>query len=174
MEMGEFRSFAGEPVLEATAVPELVGREGVSGRTGFLGDLGTALTGDVVVASALVGRMLFLFAGVELAAFAGVLGRTGRVLVRLPGAIVDDFPRAVPGRAVVVLGALAGVLGLTLVELGVLAAAGLVVLGVDDRDGREARRGALRRSASACCSFLRLLSITLRCGACDPMGERRW
>jgi len=81
----------------------------------------------------------------------------------------------VPGLGVaVLLGVLAGVLGLAVVELAVLAAAGLVVLlllGVDDRDGREARRGALRRSASAaCCSFLRLLSMSLWCGACDPMG----
>jgi hypothetical protein len=162
-------SLAGElAVLEAPArVPELVGLEGVvSGRTGFLGDFATNLTGEVVVAAA--GKILLRFAvGVELAGLAaGVLGRTGMVLVRLPGVIADDFPSAVPGLAMfVLLGALAGVLGLTLVELGVLGAVGLaVLLGVETRDGREARRGALNRSARACCSFLRL-SIALRCGA---------
>lgn len=178
-------SFAGEPVLEAPAVVlELVGRAGVSERTDFAGDFGVGLTGEV--AGAAPGRMLLRFPGVALAAFAGVLGRTGRVLVRLPGATVDALPREVPGLTEallgalegVPLGALAGVLGLAVVvELAVLAAAGLVVLlllGVDDRDGREARRGALRRSASAaCCSFLRLLSMSLWCGACDPMGGRR-
>jgi hypothetical protein len=166
VEVGDLGSLAGElAVLEAPArVPELVGLEGVaSGRTGFLGDFETNLTGEVVVAAA--GKMLFRFAaGVELAGFAaGVLGRTGMVLVRLLGVMADDFPSAVPGLAIfVVLGALAGVLGLTLVELGVLGAVGLaLLLGVDTKDGREARRGADNRSARACCSFLRL-SMALR------------
>ena len=110
--------------------------------------------------------MLLRLPGVEVAGLpAGVLGLTGRVLVRLPGVIVEDaLPSDVPGLGVVLLGVLAGVLGLAVVELAVLAAAGLVVLllGVEVRDGREARRGALRRSASAaCCSFLRLLSMSL-------------
>jgi hypothetical protein len=174
VEAGDLGSLAGElVVLEAPPiVPELVGLEGVaSGRTGFLGDFN--LTGEVVVAAA--GKILLRFAaGVELAGLAaGVLGRTGMVLVRLLGVIADDFPSAVPGLAMfVVLGALAGVLGLTLVELGVLAAAvGLaVLLGVDVKDGREARRGADNRSARACCSFLRL-SIALRRVACGQWGR---
>lgn len=171
VEAGDLGSFAGEPVLEEAPafVLELEGLAGVSELAGFAVDF---LTGDVAG-----GRMLLRLPGVELAGFpAGVLGLTGRVLVRLPGVIVEALPREVPGLGVVVLlGVLAGVLGLAVVELAgaVLAAAGLVVLlllGVDDRDGREARRGALRRSASAaCCSFLRLLSMSLWCGACDPM-----
>lgn len=170
VEAGDLGSLAGEPVLEEAPafVLELEGLAGVSELAGFAVDF---LTGDVAG-----GRMLLRFPGVELAALpAGVLGLTGRVLVRLPGVIVEALPRDVPGLGVVVLlGVLAGVLGLAVVELAtVLAAAGLVVLlllGVDDRDGREARRGALRRSASAaCCSFLRLLSMSLWCGACDPM-----
>ena len=166
VEAGDLGSLAGELVLEAPAfVLELEGLAGVSELAGFAVDF---LTGDVAG-----GRMLLRFPGVELAGLpAGVLGLTGRVLVRLPGVIVDALPSDVPGLGVVLLGVLAGVLGLA-VELAVLAAAGLVVLllGVEDRDGREARRGALRRSASAaCCSFLRLLSMSLWCGACDPMG----
>ena len=150
-------------------VPELVGLAGVSERADFAGDFVVGLIGEVAAAAA--GRMLLRFPGVELAGFAGVLGRTGIVLVRLFGVIVAALPSDVPGLGVVLLGVLAGVFGLTLVELAVLAAAGLVVLdGVGDRDGREGRRGALRRSARACCSFLRLLSITLSCGACVPMG----
>jgi len=159
VEAGDLGSLAGELVLEEApaVVPELVGLAGVSARADFAGDFVAGLTGEVAA-----GRTLLRFPGVELAAFAGVLGRTGMVLVRLPGVIVDALPRAVPGLAVVLLGVLAGVLGLAVVELAVLAAAGLVVLGVGDRDGREARRGALRRSASAaCCSFLRLLSMSL-------------
>ena len=170
VEAGDLGSLAGELVLEEAPafVLELEGLAGVSELAGFTVDF---LIGDVAG-----GRMLLLLPGVELAGLpAGVLGLTGRVLVRLPGVIVDALPREVPGLGVMVLlGVLAGVLGLAVVELAVLAAAGLVVLlllGVDDRDGREARRGALRRSASAaCCSFLRLLSMSLWCGACDPMG----
>ena len=164
VEAGDLGSLAGELVLEEAPalVPELEGLAGVSELAGFAGDF---FTGDVAG-----GKMLLRFPGVELAGFAGVLGRTGMVLVRLPGVIVEALPRAVPGLGVVVLlGVLAGVLGLAVVELAVLAAAGLVVLlllGVDDREGREARRGALRRSANAaCCSFLRLLSMSLWCGA---------
>jgi hypothetical protein len=171
VEAGDFGSFAGELVVEEApaVVPELVGLAGVSERTGFTGDFVVGLIGEVAGAAA--GRMLDRLPGVELAGFAGVLGRTGIVLVRLPEVIVAALPNDVPGLAIVLLGVLAGVLGLTVVELAVLAAAGLVVLdGVGERDGREGRRGALRRSASACCSFLRLLSITLSCGACDPMG----
>ena len=159
VEAGDLGSLAGgEPVLEAPAfVLELEGLAGVSELAGFAVDF---LMGDVAG-----GRMLLRLPGVELAGLpAGVLGLTGRVLVRLPGVIVEDaLPSDVPGLGVVLLGVLAGVLGLA-VELAVLAAAGLVVLllGVEDRDGREARRGALRRSASAaCCSFLRLLSMSL-------------
>jgi hypothetical protein len=166
VEAGDFGSFAGELVVEEApaVVPELVGLAG-----GFTGDFVVGLIGEVAGAAA--GRMLDRLPGVELAGFAGVLGRTGIVLVRLPEVIVAALPNDVPGLAIVLLGVLAGVLGLTVVELAVLAAAGLVVLdGVGERDGREGRRGALRRSASACCSFLRLLSITLSCGACDPMG----
>lgn len=170
VEAGDLVSLAGEPVLEAPAfVLELEGLAGVSELAGFAVDF---LTGGDVAG----GRMLLRFPGVDVAGLpAGVLGLTGRVLVRLPGVIVEDaLPSDVPGLGVVLLGVLAGVLGLAVVELAVLAAAGLVVLlllGVDDRDGREARRGALRRSASAaCCSFLRLLSMSLWCGACDPMG----
>ena len=170
VEAGDLGSLAGEPVLEAPAfVLELEGLAGVSELAGFAVDF---LTGDVAG-----GRMLLLLPGVEVAGLpAGVLGLTGRVLVRLPGVIVEAFPSDVPGLGVVLLGVLAGVLGLAVVELADLAAAGLVVLllGVEDRDGREARRGALRRSASAaCCSFLRLLSMSLWCGACDPMGKKR-
>lgn len=169
VEAGDLGSLAGEPVLEEAPafVLELEGLAGVSEEVGFAVDF---LTGDVAG-----GRMLLRLPGVEVAGLpAGVLGLTGRVLVRLLGVIVEALPRDVPGLgAVVLLGVLAGVLGLAVVELAVLAAAGLVVLlllGVDDRDGREARRGALRRSASAaCCSFLRLLSMSLWCGACDPM-----
>ena len=159
VDAGDLGSLAGELVLEAPAfVLELEGLAGVSELAGFAVDF---LIGDVAG-----GRMLLLLPGVELAGLpAGVLGLTGRVLVRLPGVIVEALPSDVPGLGVVVLlGVLAGVLGLAVVELAVLAAAGLVVLllGVDDRDGREARRGALRRSASAaCCSFLRLLSMSL-------------
>ena len=160
VDAGDLGSLAGELVLEAPAfVLELEGLAGVSELAGFAADF---LTGDVAG-----GRMLLRLPGVEVAGLpAGVLGLTGRVLVRLPGVIVEDaLPSDVPGLGVVLLGVLAGVLGLAVVELVVLAAAGLVVLlllGVDDRDGREARRGALRRSASAaCCSFLRLLSMSL-------------
>lgn len=161
VEAGDLGSLAGgEPVLEAPAfVLELEGLAGVSELAGFAVDF---LMGDVAG-----GRMLLRLPGVELAGLpAGVLGLTGRVLVRLPGVIVEDaLPSDVPGLGVVLLGVLAGVLGLAVVELADLAAAGLVVLlllGVEDRDGREARRGALRRSASAaCCSFLRLLSMSL-------------
>ena len=161
VEAGDLGSLAGELVLEEAPafVLELEGLAGVSELAGFTVDF---LIGDVAG-----GRMLLLLPGVELAGLpAGVLGLTGRVLVRLPGVIVDDaLPSDVPGLGVVLLGVLAGVLGLAVVELAVLAAAGLVVLlllGVDDRDGREACRGALRRSASAaCCSFLRLLSMSL-------------
>lgn len=160
VDAGDLGSLAGEPVLEAPAfVLELEGLAEVSELAGFAVDF---LTGDVAG-----GRMLLRLPGVEVAGLpAGVLGLTGRVLVRLPGVIVEDaLPSDVPGLGVVLLGVLAGVLGLAVVELVVLAAAGLVVLlllGVDDRDGREARRGALRRSASAaCCSFLRLLSMSL-------------
>jgi hypothetical protein len=170
VDAGDLGSLAGELVLEEAPafVLELEGLAGVSELAGFAVDF---LIGDVAG-----GRMLLRLPGVELAGLpAGVLGLTGRVLVRLPGVMVEALPRDVPGLGVMVLlGVLAGVLGLAVVELAVLAAAGLVVLlllGVDDRDGREARRGALRRSASAaCCSFLRLLSMSLWCGACDPMG----
>jgi hypothetical protein len=168
VEAGDLGSLGGELVLEAPArVPELVGREGVSS---FLGDFGTVLAGDVDE-----GKMLLRLAGMELASFAGVLGRTGIVLVRLLGVTVDAFPSVLAGLGVEEeLGALAGVLGLTLVELGVLAVVGLVVLlGVEDREGRELRRGALRRSMAACCCCLRLLSITLYRGACDPMRRNR-
>lgn len=166
--------FAGDGVLEATAtLPELVGLAGVCARTGFLGDLVASLAGEVGVAAE--GRMLFRLPVVELVCFAGVLGRAGMVLVRLPEVAVEVFPRTLPGLAVVVLGALAGVLGFALVELTVLAVLGLVVeLGVGDREGRdEGRRGALRRSTSAaCCCCLRALSMSLRRGACDRRGRR--
>ena len=163
VDAGDLGSLAGELGLG------LEGLAGVSELADFADDF---LTGDVAG-----GSVLLRFPGVEVAALpAGVLGLTGRVLVRLPGVIAEDaLPSDVPGLGVVLLGVLAGVLGLAVVELAVLAAAGLVallLLGVDDRDGREARRGALRRSASAaCCSFLRLLSISLWRGACDPMGR---
>ena len=76
--------------------------------------------------------MLLRLAGVEVDDFAGVLGRTGRVLVRLPDAAVADFAGAPPDLAGVVVGVLAveGVLG--------LAAPGMLVeLGVGEMDGRD-------------------------------------
>jgi hypothetical protein len=105
--------------------------------------------------------MLLRLAGVVVDAFAGVLGRTGRMLVRLPDAAVADFPGAPPDLAGVDVGVLAveGVLGLE--ALGML-----VELGVGEMDGRDDwRLGALRRSARAACCCFRL-SMSLLRGAC--------
>ena len=74
--------------------------------------------------------MLLRFPGVELAAFAGVLGLTGRVVVRLSGATVDALPRDVPGLTEALLGALAGVLlGVLAGVLGLAVVVELAVLG---------------------------------------------
>ena len=103
-----------------------MGLAGVSARVGFVGDF---LGGEVVCP---VGAMLLRFAGVVVDAFAGVLGRTGRVLVRLPDVAVVGFPAAPPDLAGVVVGVLAveGVLGLA--ALGTL-----VELGFGEMDGRD-------------------------------------
>lgn len=144
---------------------ELVGRGGVPELAGFEGDL---------IGEEAGGKMLLRFAVVELAAFAGVLGRTGKVLVRLPDAAVVDFPSAVPGLTGAVVGvvvdlevveAFAGVLGFAPVEA---VAFGTLVLGlapeelgVGEMEGLdEGRRGALRRSArAACCCFRLSMSL---------------
>lgn len=136
-------------------MPELVGL------VGFVGDF----VGGVVVCP--VGAILLRFAGVVVDAFAGVLGRTGRVLVRLPDVAVADFAGAPPALAGVVVEVLAveGVLGLA--ALGLFT---LVELGVGEMDGRDDwRLGALRRSARAACCCFRL-SMSLSRGSCVPMG----
>ena len=93
---------ADETALEGRAgVPELVGLAGVSARVGFVGDFVSG------VVDCPVGAMLLRLAGVEVDDFAGVLGRTGRVLVRLPDAAVADFAGAPPDLAGVVVGVLA-------------------------------------------------------------------
>jgi len=107
-------------------VPELVGLAGVSARVGFVGDF----LGGVVVCP--VGATLLRFAGVVVDAFAGVLGRPGRMLVRLPDVAAVGFADAPPDLAGVVVGVLEveGVLGLA--ALGIL-----VELGVGEIDGRD-------------------------------------
>lgn len=151
-----------------------MGRGGVAELAGFEGDL----IGEVAE-----GRILLRFAVVELGAFAGVLGRTGKVLVRLPDEVVVDFPSVLPGLAGAVVGvvvdlevveAFAGVLGFA--PAGVFAVLELVFtpeeLSVGEMEGREGRRGALRRSARAACCCFRL-SMSLARGACVPMAVGR-
>jgi hypothetical protein len=156
---GELADLAEETALEGRAgVPELVGLTGVSARVGFVGDFVSG------VVDCPVGAMLLRLARVGVDGFAGVLGRTGKVLVRLPEAAVADFAGAPPDLAGVVVGVLAveGVLGLATPGM-------LVELGVGEMDGRDDwRLGALRRSARAACCCFRL-SMSLLRGAYVPM-----